>query len=236
MNETALIQESAAFSHYLAGWINSLPVLRWPQVMPDPVRTAILSVDVIKGFCIRGPLASERVNRIVEPVVHLFQGSYQLGLRNIVLIQDTHEPEAVEFSAWPVHCVRGSDESEPVDAFQALPFFNDLVIFPKNSISSDLNTGLPAWQASHPMVDTYLVVGDCTDLCTYQLALQLRLDANAHQLQRRVIVPANCSETYDRPIEVAQTQGGLPHPGDLLHALFLYHMALNGVEVAAKVE
>ena len=106
---------------------------------------------------------------------------------------------------------------------------------PKNSIHSGLNTGLNEWIAAHPEVDTYVVVGDCTDLCTYQLAMHLRLDANARQLQRRVLVPVECVDTYDRPVDVAVEQGGLPHPADLLHAVFLYHMALNGVEVVRRV-
>jgi hypothetical protein len=50
-------------------------------------------------------------------------------------------------------------------------------------------------------------------------------------LQRRVIVPANAVDTYDQTIEAAQEVGGLPHPADLHHAFFLYHMALNGIEV-----
>jgi hypothetical protein len=28
----------------------------------------------------------------------------------------------------------------------------------------------------------------------------------------------------------------MPHPGDLMHAFFLYHMALNGVEVVRTLE
>ena len=52
-------------------------------------------------------------------------------------------------------------------------------------------------------------------------------DANARQLRRRVIVPADCVDTYDRGVAVAAEQGGLPHDADLLHAVFLYHMALN---------
>ena len=79
------------------------------------------------------------------------------------------------------------------------------------------------------------MVGDCTDLCTYQLAMHLRIDANACQLERRVLVPAHAVDTYDRPVEIAQEQGGLPHPGDLTHALFFYPMALNGVEVVSRI-
>ena len=131
--------------------------------------------------------------------------------------------------------MRGTREAETVDAIRALPFFDQIVLVEKNSIASGLNTGLNEWLEKHPDVNTFVVVGDCTDLCIYQLAMHLRLDANARQYQRRVIIPANCVETYDRPVAVAEAQGGLPHPGDLLHEVFLYHMALNGIEVYQEI-
>ncbi len=230
-----LQNQSAPFLRYLEQWLAQLPVVGLKEIAPDPARAAILSVDVINGFCVSGPLASERVGRIVEPIASLFQRAWDYGIRHILLTQDSHEPDAVEFSAWPPHCVRGTAEAEPVDAFKRLPFFNQMVILEKNSISSGLNTGLNDWLAQHSEVNTFIVVGDCTDLCTYQLAMHLRLDANARQLQRRVIVPTDGVETYDRPIEVAEREGGFPHPGDLLHAVFLYHMALNGIEVVEKI-
>jgi hypothetical protein len=49
----------------------------------------------------------------------------------------------------------------------------------------------------------------------------------------RVVVPADCVDTYDLPVAVAQSLGALPHAADLLHLIFLYHMALNGIEVVA---
>jgi hypothetical protein len=105
----------------------------------------------------------------------------------------------------------------------------------KNSINSVLGTGLDDWVIDHPEKDTFIVVGDCTDLCTYQLAMYLRLDANNRMLERRVIVPANAVDTYDMPVELARKVGALPHDGDLMHAVFLYHMALNGVEVVSEL-
>jgi len=236
MESTApLVTESEAFLAYLDTWTGALPALELAAALPQPRQAAIISVDVIQGFCTVGALASPRVGRIVEPISRLFRAAWGRGLRHIVLVQDTHEPEAVEFGAWPQHCVRGTAESQTVAEFQALPFYDQMVIFPKNSISSRLNTGLNDWLAAHPAVDTFVVVGDCTDLCTYQLAMDLRLEANARQLRRRVIVPADCVDTYDRPVEVAQKEGGLPHPAGLLHAVFLYHMALNGVEVVRQI-
>jgi len=64
----------------------------------------------------------------------------------------------------------------------------------------------------------------------------LRLRANARGDRLRVIVPGDCVQTYDLPVAVATGIGALPHPGDLLHDLFLYHLALNGVEVCRRLD
>jgi nicotinamidase-related amidase len=230
-----LAEQAQPFLAYLQEWQERLPALGLSEVIPDASKAAIISVDVTEGFCYQGPLSSPRVATIVDPIARLFEQAWQYGLRNFILTQDTHDPQAVEFAQWPAHCVRGSVEAETVSAFKALPFFDHFTLFEKNSIASGLNAGLNDWLAAHPQVDTFIVVGDCTDLCTYQLAMHLRLDANERQLQRRVIVPANCVQTYDLPVETARELGILPHPGDLLHAIFLYHMQLNGVEVCEQI-
>ncbi len=227
----SLMERSKPFLMFLDEWMAALPQILLHQAIQEPRRTAIISVDVINGFCTIGPLSSPRVNAIVAPIVHLFSAAWELGVRHILLSQDTHEPDAVEFGAWPPHCVRSTAEAETVAAFKALPFFDQMVLLEKNSISTGLNTGLSEWLTAHPQVNTFIVVGDCTDLCVYQLAMHLRLDANSRQLTRRVIVPANAVDTYDRTVDVAREQGGLPHDAELHHAFFLYHMALNGIEV-----
>jgi nicotinamidase-related amidase len=235
MNTSSLAQQAKPFLDYLEQFLAELPILPLAQAVTDPARTAIISVDIINGFCYEGALASPRVAGIVEPTARLFARAWSAGVRNIILTQDTHEPEAVEFAQFPPHCVRGTTESQTVAAFRELPFFSQIQVMEKNSISSSINTGLMQWTAQHPEVDTFIVVGDCTDLCTYQLAMQLRLDANERQLLRRVIVPADCVQTYDMPVETARSLGAMPHDGDLLHAVFLYHMALNGMEIVAQI-
>jgi nicotinamidase-related amidase len=236
MLSTDLLTQSKPFLAFLEKWQAKLQSVALDDVITSPDKVAILSVDVTNGFCYEGPLASPRVAGIVEPIASLFTAAWAQGVRQIILCQDAHEPDAVEFSAWPPHCVRGTPEAETVDSIKTLPFYNQLIVLPKNSISSTDNTGLEVWILSHPEIVTFIVVGDCTDLCTYQLAMQLRVDANARQMNRRVIVPANCSDTYDYSIEAAREQGGLPHPAELMHAVFLYHMALNGIEVVQALK
>jgi len=228
--------EDKDFSRYLQEWVSALPEIEGAALFNAPKNTAIVCVDVINGFCKAGPLASPRVAAIIPPIVQLFKQAWQAGCRNLFLIQDTHEPDAVEFGAFPPHCVRGTEEAETVSEIKALPFFDQITIMEKNSIDSGLNTGLDAWITEHPQVNTYIVIGDCTDLCTYQLAMHLRVSANALQKQRRVLVPANCTDTYDTPIEIAQKIGAFAHPADFFHNAFLYHMALNGIEVVKEIK
>lgn len=235
MQNEVSVNEGLSFINFLAGWQRDRPSLRWAEIISDPHRTAILSVDVINGFCRQGALASPRVAQIVHPVVTLLSRYWSHGGRSILLAQDTHDPQATEFAQWPPHCVRGTSEAETVSEIRALPFYDQITVIPKNSINAALEPAFQDWLLGHLDLDTFIVVGDCTDLCTYQLAMYLRLSANDHQQNRRVIVPIDCVDTYDFPVEAARQAGALPHPAEIIHPLFLYHMALNGIEVVKEI-
>jgi nicotinamidase-related amidase len=223
------------FLAFLDDWFASLPPLSLQKEGWDTQKTALISVDLIKGFCEEGLLSSPRVAAIVEPAVALMQLLWEQGVRHFVLTQDNHPPEAEEFSEFGPHCVSGTREAETVDEIKQLSFFDSMTVILKNSIHSGMNTELHQWLETHPQIDTFVVVGDCTDLCVYQLAMDLKLQANARQQKRRVILPANCVDTYDMPVETAKNLGIMPHPGDLMHLLFLYHMALNGIDVVKEI-
>lgn len=231
-----LLKDAMPFLRWMGDWRARLTTLDLSAEINDPSNVAVLSVDVVNGFCYEGPLSSPRVAAIVQPIVRLFERAHALGVRHFILTQDTHEEGAVEFGSFAPHCTRGSGESETVPEFKALPFFDQFITIPKNSISSSIGTELPDWLDAHQEVTTFIVVGDCTDLCTYQLAMYLRLRANARQRAAdRIILPVDCVDTYDLSVGAAQELGIFPHHGDLLHLVFLYSMALNGVEVVASV-
>ena len=225
-----------SFLDWLDKWEENLEDASLEEIVADPARVVILSIDLIKGFCTIGPLASPRVQGIVPAVVHLFERAYALDVRHLLLTQDTHDADAVEFSAFGSHCVVGTEESETIDELTTLPFSDTFRIIPKNSLSANIGTDLDNWLEDHPEVTTFVLVGDCTDLCVYQAAMYLRLRANVQGLADvRVIVPADCVQTYHMSVETAAGLGALPHDGDLMHSMFLYHMALNGIEVVAHL-
>jgi nicotinamidase-related amidase len=228
--------QEQAFLDWLEAWEADLPTLKLEDVAAQPERVAVITSDLIKGFCCVGPLASPRIKNIIPAVVRIFEQTHDLGVRHFLLTEDTHDPDAVEFSAYPPHAVAGSEESETIDELMALPFSDDFVFFPKNSTSATVGTDLIDWLETHPQVTTFIIVGDCTDICVYQLAIDLRVRANVlGQEEARIIIPANAVQTFDTPVDVAEEIGAMPHDGDLLHTIFLYHMALNGVEVAGEL-
>src|SRR4051794_23603422 len=99
---------------WVADWFNGLRPLPLAEIIVDPGTVALFSADMIVGFCDSGNLASDRVDALTEPVVDLFRRAYGLGVREFVLLQDTHDPATPEFDAWPVHCLRGTAESEMI--------------------------------------------------------------------------------------------------------------------------
>jgi nicotinamidase-related amidase len=155
-------------------------------------------------------------------------------LSRFVLAQDTHTPDAPEFEAWPPHCIRDTRESETVPELHSLPFANEFTIVEKNALSVGIGTNFQHWLESNDDVTHYVVTGDCTDLCTYSLAMYVRMWANAtNRHDKEVIVDASAVQTYDLPVSAAN--GAFPHPGDFIHMFFLYHMALNGIRIVSEI-
>jgi nicotinamidase-related amidase len=236
MKTNKLVGKNEDFFDFLSGFNKRLKPFDLKEEIREPEKAAIFSADMIVGFCSQGNLASERIRKLIPPIVELFKKANWLGINKFVLVQDTHDPAAPEFDAWPSHCVKGTKESETIPEIANLNFSNKYTIIPKNSLHPALNTKMDAWLEENSKLRDSIVVGNCTDLCVYNLAMHLRLRANAYNLKhQRVILPANCVDTYDMPVEQAEKMGVLPHPGDFIHLLFLYHMALNGINVVKKI-
>jgi nicotinamidase-related amidase len=231
------VEQSKDFLSALVTWERDLPALAWNDLRAEAQqgRVALISVDMINGFCHEGVLSSPRVKGIIPAVVSAFESAYSLGVREFVLAQDCHTPDSVEFADFPPHCQAGTSEAETIPELAQLPFTGLYQIVLKNSLNAFYGTNLGEWLEAHRNLSAAVIVGNCTDLCVYQMALHLKLYANAHNLKMRVIVPENAVQTYDMPVETANALGALPHDGDFLHLVFLYHMRLNGVEVVREI-
>ena len=232
----SLAEQSKTFIDYIEKFVAELPTLKLDEAITDPKRTAIISIDVINGFLYEGPLASPRVAAIAEPITQLMHSGWVRGLRDILLVQEGHHPDSHEFDAYGEHAIIGTPQAETIDLIKSLPFFDQLPIIHKDSIHPAINNAFHDWLDERENIDAFIVVGDVTDLCVYHLATYLKFHANAYQKERRVIVPENCVQTWHLSVNAAEELQAMPHHGDLLHATFLYHMALNAIEVVKAIQ
>ena len=230
-------------------------VKKWYEDSVKPVRirsiildeisakyTAVFCADMINGFCKHGNLASPRVDAISESIRALFVKAHDAGVQNFILVQEWHDPKAKEFEAFPAHGIMNTDEAETISELRELSFADKFIVFRKNTLS-------PAWayhdgryykedflvRVINLHLRTAIVVGNCTDLCMRELAMHLRMWSNQHQRDLRIVIPANCVETFDLPFDVASKIGVMPHPGNMMHLLSLHEMARNGIEIVKEV-
>jgi nicotinamidase-related amidase len=227
------------FLDWMVGWYEDLPAVALERDVTVPAggpeNVAIMIVDLLVGFCSEGALASPRVGALGPKAASFLEGVWEAGIRNLVLAMDSHPEDSPEFAAFPPHCITGTREADPIAELTELPFFHQAAAIRKQSINVGLDDELGAWQTAHPHVRSWVVIGDCTDLCVYQAAMHLRLQANATGRDLQVWVPANLVDTYDLPVQTALEIGALPHDGELMHRLFLYHMALNGISIVREI-
>jgi nicotinamidase-related amidase len=161
-------------------------------------------VDVLNGFCKQGNLASPRCDAAIPKIRAAIEERRRAG-DQLIFLADTHDPNDREFEVFPVHCVRGTVESEVVAELQ--PLLQAATLIRKRRYSGFFETDLEArLGAAKP--EQVTVVGVCTDICVLHTVADLR------NRDYRVVVPAAAVETFDSP----------GHPGDEVQRFALAHI------------
>ena len=74
-------------------------------------------------------------------------------------------------------------------------------------------------------IDNVIIVGDCTDICIYQLAISLRAEFNRVNKDGEIYVPKKLVDTFDMPM----------HKANFMNYVFLNSMLDNGVKVIEDI-
>lgn len=219
MDKTEFIRHGSQALEMVYDTLNALESVSLGSLDPD--RTVLIAVDMINGFAKAGALYSPRVEALIPGIAALSQACGALGIRQVAFA-DAHPQDSPEFESYPAHCLAGSEESELVTELKATQRFKR---FPKNSTNGFLEPEFQGWLKNHDLLDTFLVVGDCTDICILQFATTLKCHFNRINRPVRVIVPAELVDTYDLGT----------HPGDFMHTAALMLLMGNGVEVVRGI-
>ena len=178
----------------------------------------ILVVDMLRGFKDIGNLANSRMSRIIPNIENLLKRKTEDGWK-IIFLADHHNEDDEEFKLFPVHCVKGTNETTIVQELQKF-VTTDARVVPKKSYSGFNGTNLGKYIALEKP-EIVIVVGVCTDICVFFTTYDLM------KFGYRVVVPRDSVETYDMP----------GHNADEINDVFLEHMkSILGVKIVEKQE
>lgn len=219
-NKNEFLKKSAETLGNLFDMLTKLPVIPLKDLQGK--ETAFVIVDMINGFAREGALKSPRVEGLISEIAELSKACDELHITKLAFA-DCHTEASPEFEAYPSHCMLGSGEGEIVDELKEIGGYT---LIHKNSTNGFLEEEFLKWLKKNESVNTFVITGDCTDICVQQFAVTLKTWFNMQNKKARVIVPVNAVETYDLGL----------HDGDLMNAVALYNMIINGIEVVAGME
>ena len=163
----------------------------------ENVKKLLIVVDMVNGFVREGAMSSQNIEHIVPEVERLVKEFTDNYDNQVMFVRDTHEADAREFKRYPVHCLKGTSESENIDELKK--YENMALIHEKNSTSAIFPSGLLENIEKMKNLDEVVIVGCCTDICVINLAIPLQnyFDQVNHDIP--IVIPENAVETYDAP-------------------------------------
>ncbi|MEG2789426.1 MAG: isochorismatase family protein [Romboutsia sp.] len=181
-------------------------------------KTSLFIVDMNNGFAKNGALYSPRIESLINPISN-FAKYISNDVHNIIAFTDCHKIDSIELLSYPSHCLENGLESQIVDELRNIKNIN---ILPKNSTNGFFALN----NFNFDNIDNIILVGDCTDICIYQLAITLKAYFNEHNIPKNIVVPINLVDTYDIP---------RLHCAKLLNIVFLNSMIQNGINVVKEI-
>lgn len=226
----------------------NLPVEQESVVLSGDVKTGLVLVDVVNGFCTvgAGNLAPRQPNKQIQEMVKESERVARVFCEKnwpVFAFLDSHHPDVPEHP-YPPHCIIGTDEAKLVPALEWLENEPNATLRPKDcidgflgSMEKDGSNVFVDWVKSN-QIQVILVVGICTDICILDFVCSTMSARNRGLLAplEGVIVYSRACATFDIPVDVAKEDKDLTaHPQDLMHHVGLYIAKGRGAKVASEV-
>ncbi|MFZ5352342.1 MAG: cysteine hydrolase family protein [Bacillota bacterium] len=220
MSKEDFLKRSSNTLKGLYDMLQKLPVIGLDELHKE--KTVLVIIDMVNGFAREGALKSPRIEAIISEIAKLSVACDKLQIRKLAFA-DCHTDLSPEFDAYPQHCIKDTLEAEMVDELKKIGGYT---LVPKNSTNGFLEEEFQNWLTKNRHIDTFIIAGDCTDICIQQYATTLKSWFNMQNKKSRIIVPANMVETYDFGL----------HDAELVNVMALYNMMTNGVEIVKEIK
>ncbi|MBA0715934.1 hypothetical protein Golax_014808 [Gossypium laxum] len=225
-----------------------LPVEEGSFVLSKDVKTGLVLVDVVNGFCSvgAGNLAPVKPDKQISYMVKESARLAKLFCGEkwpVFAFLDSHHPDIPE-PPYPPHCIAGTDEARLVPDLQWLENEANATLKCKDcidgflgSVEKDGSNVFVDWVKKN-QIKAILVVGICTDICVLDFVCSTLSARNRRMLTplEDVIVYSGACATFDLPVHVAKDiNGALAHPQDLMHHIGLYIAKGRGARIVSEV-
>lgn len=156
----------------------------------NPKNFVCVVVDMVSGFVKQGAMADPAIMDITPAIIRILQKTEK---EQRIFFADTHEKNCIEFHSFPPHCIIETAESEIVEPLQ--PYVTTEIICKNSTNGFHALKDMSVFAAA----DSVVITGCCTDICVLQFALTLKTWFNENNLQKDVIIPKDCVDTYHAP-------------------------------------
>lgn len=225
-----------------------LPFEEGSLVLSKDVKTGLVLVDVVNGFCSvgAGNLAPVKPDKQISYMVKESARLAKLFCGEkwpVFAFLDSHHPDIPE-PPYPPHCIAGTDEARLIPDLQWLENEANATLKCKDcidgflgSVEKDGSNVFVDWVKKN-QIKAILVVGICTDICVLDFVCSTLSARNRRMLTplEDVIVYSGGCATFDLPVHVAKDiNGALAHPQDLMHHIGLYMAKGRGARIVSEV-
>lgn len=181
-------------------------------------KSLLVIVDMVNGFVTSGALADPSIQAITPNILDLLNQFLHFN-QPVLAFQDAHPEDALEFQSFPVHCVKGTEESELIK--ELLPYKDKMTCLEKNSTNGFFAYGFMDYLLQQGPFDSIVITGCCTDICVLQFALALKTHFNQNSISSTIIVPKDCVDTFHTEL----------HPKEDFNQFSLQLMESSGIIV-----
>ena len=163
----------------------------------EELEKLLVVVDMVNGFIKEGNMADPYINHITPRIIELVEKTIDEE-EGLVFVKDTHEPDSTEFKKFPVHCLKGTSESEVIDELKKYEEYG--ISYEKNSTSTIYAKNFMNDLEKMKKLKEVIITGCCTDICVLNLAIPLINYFDQENKNIGVTVIGDAVETYDAPI------------------------------------
>lgn len=179
----------------------------------------LLVIDMNNGFAREGNMFTENLNELVVP---MRQFIIKLKKQNtkVVYYSDAHSADDDEFKMYPVHCLKGTHESEYVDELLGL---NDYYVEKQTTNGFYAKNPFEFSTSTNP---DFYVVGGVTEICVKNITMSLLKYIKRNNIDSSVYVISDLVATFD----------GENDDANIRHSEALNEMKKRGAKVVTTKE